>query len=336
MLERVVFDLDANLDDELNKAVWWMKSNQDKVNTHQVVLLRMLEGEVHFHIKDHFLFRIKDEVLPLWPKNNIALVMSDVYLEKNIQDWFSLRNPMTVVSYPLSLLARTRNYMNDKSIVQPKRHNKLSKKFICLNAAAKKHRSELVTELYYRGHAKDGFISWLNRYGSLKQKYFNRPQMFSGQTAILDFSGENIDKGQTQEILPSQYWYCGFDIVQESIVSDTSLFVTEKTWKPILFEKIFIPHGCRGTMAWLIKQGFEPYTELYDNSFDNLIYVERFKVLMGQISNLMNYTVEDWISIYEDRNIKEKLRHNRELFRHMSILGWQERLDELNRQRQAT
>ena len=337
-MEKVIFDLDANIHDELNRVEWWCKNNQDKVDTHQPCIVRMMEGEVHFTKKDIFLFRLKDDILPKWPKNNIALVMSDVRLEQNLEHWFGEKDLLVPVSHPLALLKRTVSYMNDKSIVQPKAHNRIQRKYICLNAAAKKHRADLLTDIFARGYKADGFYSWLNRYGTMKQKHFERPEIFAGMTANLDFDAKQIDEGNTQELLPPQYWYAGFDIVQESIVSDTSIFITEKTWKPILFSKIFIPHGTRGMIGWLKSEGFETYDEVYDSSFDSLPYEERYPAMFKEIEKLINLSISDWKDIYNNKEISQKITHNQQTFRNKQIKNWQTILDDRQtiRQRDAS
>ena len=66
-MEKVIFDFDASIQDELNRLEWWVKTNQDKADTHQPCMVRMMEGEIHFTKKDIFLFRLKDDILPKWP-----------------------------------------------------------------------------------------------------------------------------------------------------------------------------------------------------------------------------------------------------------------------------
>jgi len=337
-MEKVIFDFDADIHNELNRLEWWVKTNQDKVETHQPCLVRMMEGEIHFTKKDIFLFRLKDDILPKWPNNNMALIMSDVRLEMNLETWFGEKDLLIPVSHPLALLKRTISYMNDKSIKQPKPHNRIQRKYICMNAAAKKHRADLLTDLFAKGYKADGFYSWLNRYGTMKQKDFERPEIFAGMTANLDFDAKEIEEGNTQELLPPQYWYAGFDIVQESIVSDTSIFITEKTWKPILFSIIFVPHGTRGMIGWLKSQGFETYDELYDSSFDSLPYEKRYPAMLTEIEKLINLSLDDWNQIYNDKEMTQKIAHNQNVFRNKLITNWQQILDEkqAHRQRDAS
>ena len=72
-------------------------------------------------------------------------------------------------------------------------------------------------------------------------------------------------------------------------------------------------------IGWLQGQGFEPYTELYDCSFDSLPYKERYPAMLKEIEKLMNMSVSDWQDVYNDSNIKQKLTHNQNTIRNMAI-----------------
>ena len=321
-----IFDLDAtsDLSNDVRAIGHWVRTNSNLKDTHHIIIKRILEGEVHFLQPDPFLNGLQ-EALQDWPNDCATLIMGDVNLKENITKWYGGHEtrvvPFECLSMPLALLKRTQEYDVNKAIPKPKEYEQKYKKFICLNAAAKPHRAKLVCHLIdNEGH--EGYISWLNRYGKLPEKYF-KGSKFKGEEMLLDFNGSNIDKDNNQDILPINYHYAGFEIVQESIVSDTSLFVTEKTWKPLFYNKIFIPHGPRGLIKWLESLGFESFTELYDTSFDLLPYKERYEELKTQIEKLLKFGAIDWVDIYKDPDIRKKLEHNAQLARTMHVDGWE-------------
>jgi len=329
----VEFDLDSesNVADGVQKIAHWIRNNMSKHKTHYIVIKRMLEGEIHFLQKDNFLTQLSESIPVEW-ENSVSLVMADVNLEKNLNEWFKgtsrKRSVVKGVSTPFSLLRRTIGYLQDKNVPLPKVVENKNKKFICLNGAAKPHRARLVSDLYVKGYQRDGWISWVNRYGKLNhKKYFPHPD-FKGEDMVIDFDHKQIDTGVNQEILPHQYPYAGFEIVNESIISDTSIFVTEKTWKPVLYEKVFIPHGPRNMIKFLMDNGFQPYTELYDIEFDSLPYEERYKAMWEQIDKLMEMSTQDWENVYKNNIIiKSKLKHNAQVFRNLQLKSWQAQLD---------
>ena len=323
-----ITDLDCtnDINGQLNALNYWIRNNQDKKDTHHIVIKRVYEGEIHFLQKENFLPYLR-EALEGWPEDNASLVMADVNLKENVAKWFAGTEnkdfPINIVSAPFELLKRTVENKNNKSIIQPKAYERKIKRFVCLNGAAKLHRAKLVTDLFENGMDGFGDISWINRYGSNVHPKEFKHSKFKGQELKLDFSGKEIDEGQNQEVLPPHYHYAGFDIVNESIVSDTSLFITEKTWKPILYNKIFIVHGSKDTIKFLINNDFKPYTELYNHeAFDHLPYNERYSAMWNEIEKLMQYTPEDWTEIYQREDIKAKINHNRTVFENMLVPNW--------------
>ena len=327
-----IVDLDCTSEvlDGLNALNYWIRNNQDKKETHHIVIKRVWEGEIHFETKENFLPYVR-EALEGWPEENASLVMADVNLKENVKRWFAGTDrkefPVNIVSAPFELLTRTVENKANKTIIQPKAYERKIKKFVCLNGAAKVHRAKLVSDLYHNGMNQWGDISWINRYGSnVHPQFFT--STWKGTELKLDFTGTEIDEGQNQEVLPPHYHYAGFEIVNESIVSDTSLFITEKTWKPILYNKIFIVHGCKDTMKFLIDNGFKPYTELYNHeAFDQLPYNERYSAMWNEIETLMQKTPEEWTAIYQQDDIKAKLSHNRNVFESMLIPSWKSNID---------
>lgn len=329
----VEFDLDkeSQLMDGVRKLQYWITNNKKLQDTHHIVVIRKLEGEIHFLQKDDFMLALT-ECFSNWIGEG-TLVMADANLEVNAGRWFIgselKRVPINLIAQPLALLERTTNYFNDKTLVQPKPVDKKSKKYICLNGAAKPHRARLVSDLYDNNYENDGWISWVNRYGKLNhKKHFPNPK-FQGEDMVLDHNAESIDQKSNQELLPHQYHYAGFEIVNESIVSDTSIFLTEKIWKPILYRKIFIVNGCKGTMKFLRKNGFEPYNELFNIEFDKLDYIHRYDAMWTQIEKLMKHTASDWTEIYQDKIIKQKLEHNSHIFKFLKEKNWRTILNEL-------
>ena len=64
-----------------------------------------------------------------------------------------------------------------------------------------------------------------------------------------------------------EYLQSNIDLVLEADID--TLFITEKTWKPIVFKKPFIIYGGKGIHSKLEELGFKLHIELFDYSFDN-------------------------------------------------------------------
>lgn len=83
-----------------------------------------------------------------------------------------------------------------------------------------------------------------------------------------------------------------FQIVNETTVDDrhkTSMFYSEKTFKPIAHMQPFLVWGQRHCNYILEQQGFQLYHELFDYSFDNIKNpIERFDALLKTVKNAVS------------------------------------------------
>ena len=75
-------------------------------------------------------------------------------------------------------------------------------------------------------------------------------------------------------------------------------------------------------MKFLVQNGFEPYSELYNIEFDKLPYVQRYDAMWLQLEKLMEHTADDWTGIYQDKIIKDKIEHNASVFRNIVEKNW--------------
>lgn len=57
-------------------------------------------------------------------------------------------------------------------------------------------------------------------------------------------------------------------LVTESTIGP-AVFVTEKTWRPIAYEQLFLVFGNPGTIEFLRNQGVDVFDDLIDHSYDN-------------------------------------------------------------------
>ena len=170
----------------------------------------------------------------------------------------------------------------------------------------------MVESLFANGWDTKGYISYLNRYGSITGSVLST-EYFQGQNIHLDFTADDIVEGGNQEVIPAQYREACFDIVTESIKSDIALFITEKTWKPILQKTPFIILGSKNSHKHLEEYfGIKPYTDLFDYRFDNLDYEERFARLKeDNLKRLLNMDIHELNEIVNSDKMQKLLEYNK-------------------------
>ena len=248
-------------------------------------------------------------LLTNYDSNNIVLINSDANVEENYTNWCKWNE----VSKVFRKCAYT-SYVHlsrvvEEAVLQENRQFK-SKHFICMNAMTKPHRFAIVDILFANDWHTKGYISYLNRNGPDETL---STQNFQGQKLCLDFDRHGINTGKNQQVLPPQYSDACFDIVTESTVSDTSLFITEKTWKPILNKTPFIILGSKDSHKHLEEYfGIKPYTELFDYSFDNLDYPERLhRMKADNLDSLLNMDIHELNEIVNSDKMQELLEYNK-------------------------
>jgi len=267
-------------------------------------------------------------LLSVYPIDRTVLVYGDANLQQNYLRWCSDNNSVPAFGKclyrPTTLLQRSL----ESHILNPTKPNLSfkSKHFICLNGVSKHHRIKMVNLLYEKDWQLKGHISWLRR-GSKPNEIpyvqwtpnpneFPSVQVdhpFNQKILKLDFDGEEIANDNNQLLCPPQYTDSCFDIVNETIVSDTALFITDKTWKPILQKIPFIIHGSKNSHKHLKEYfGIKPYTDLFDYRFDTLDYIWRFNSIKDDnLERLLNMDIHELNEIVNSDKMQDLLEYNK-------------------------
>jgi hypothetical protein len=109
---------------------------------------------------------------------------------------------------------------------------------------------------------------------------------------------------------PAWYDQTCFSFVSESVVNrktNNTVFITEKTYKPIAFRHPFVIMGQQGSLKFLKSQGFETFENLFDESYDNNPHWMQRLDLLVNIVRQFNKQPYDTLT-------EQKLKHNHALF----------------------
>lgn len=114
---------------------------------------------------------------------------------------------------------------------------------------------------------------------------------------------------------PDWYDETCFSIVAETAVElpEQSMFITEKTFKPIAFRHPFLIFGLPFTLKYLREQGFETFENLFDESYDSKI--DESLRLEGIKNNVVHYK-----KIPYDSLTLEKIQHNHRHFFNQDLI----------------
>lgn len=113
--------------------------------------------------------------------------------------------------------------------------------------------------------------------------------------------------------VPIEYFQSCVDIVGESYVGESSIQITEKTVKPLLYKKPFLTISGKGHHKFLKKHGFELYDELFDYDFDDIEEApKRISAIEKNIKTILDMKTKDLI--HEIDKLDDKLEYNKNNF----------------------
>ena len=174
------------------------------------------------------------------------------------------------------------------------------KLFISLNHLGHDHRCCLIDTLEKYNLLKNNIFTWHN---------IGVPAEYNWKywTPSLVHLNDEFSKIKHQHILPAEYDDALFNLVAESTVD--TIFITEKTWHPILAEKPFLVLAAPGLHHFLKSKGYKLFDNIIDYSFDLEPDLEkRTDMLVQQLKKLEN---QNYSSLYSD--MKYICKHNKNL-----------------------
>lgn len=120
-----------------------------------------------------------------------------------------------------------------------------------------------------------------------------------------------------ERILDNVYQNSWVSIITESsyFKYESSVFISEKTFKPISCMQPFIIVGSKNSLKYLRKLGYKTFDGFIDESYDNLDDEDRFFAIALAIQKIKN--IEDKAAWYE--SMRPILEHNHKLFLSIGI-----------------
>jgi hypothetical protein len=284
-------------------------------------------------------FCIKDLEIPL---DKVYLVFGDLNIKNNYKLYAKQKGYVDINVYgmdsfestyckEIEMLESAGSYCisQDEFLYHWKRPRE--KSFIFKNANPREQRIYFAAELKNRNLLDTAYYSWLNRYfipdientsslekycadkSKLPQLQKSLKEFFKNVPYIIDFNGHEIEQDLNQRILVNYHFLNSyFSFVTETTYEDSweedVLFITEKTYQPIVNYHPFITASQVDTLTYLKGNGYATFPELFDESYDNELDVKkRSDIILNSIQNFNK-------DIYFSDIIKDKLIHNRNLF----------------------
>jgi hypothetical protein len=178
----------------------------------------------------------------------------------------------------------------DKNYVKTVNLEQRKKKFTCLNRMDKPFRRLFAASLWHHGAHNDGYLSYNQRSYSITgeentviegdnywapyfwNKYFNENDVLIEQFLLnCPFRADNLDDQQHNNhklILDDYFKEAYWNFVVETHFDHDTVFLTEKTFKPILNLQPFIIIGSPGSLDLLHSLGYKTFDGYISEEYD--------------------------------------------------------------------
>ena len=189
--------------------------------------------------------------------------------------------------------------------------DKKEKHYICLNSRDKPERKYIIGQLGAMDLLKYGFVSFL--FGSISGKSFNKnlyntENFCKNKEDYINFwnkQNKPLKTDTTRDNDKDENFKVDMNLINNSyinIVNETRiivdhkdfLFITEKTYKSILWMQPFLIIGNKGSLAYLRSKGYETFPELIDESYDDIEnYVDRMNAVLYEIERICSLSIDE-------------------------------------------
>lgn len=207
--------------------------------------------------------------------------------------------------------------------------NERTKKFTLLNRMDKPFRRLFAGSLHYHGLTNDAYFSYTNQnYSTLSVEEDNDPvykwhKWFTKTGTVLDHFSmhlpiyadyltddkHNDHKHIEQKFYNDAYWH----VVAETHFANWTVFLTEKTFKPILNLQPFVILGPPGSLMLLKEMGYKTFGKWIDESYDRVANDEkRMYYVFKLVWQLCQLGHEQHIKLMTQ--IQPVLEHNQRIF----------------------
>lgn len=167
-----------------------------------------------------------------------------------------------------------------------------TKQISCLNGNPHVHRWFMYVELKEKNY-NDMILTFHKNdnydldYSILGNKYALLMQDYLLQNSFDEYTTNDLG------INNDAYKRTMLNVVTETVV-DNTIFVSEKTWKPIASGQFFVIAGCKGTVQFLRDMGVDVFDDIIDHGYDEIDdWKVRLQYVIDSIDKLLNQNLND-------------------------------------------
>jgi hypothetical protein len=246
------------------------------------------------------------EIINKWRKDSDLPTNSIYFCCGNLLcNQITIEKGLGITSIPILDFEAWNKYQGDVVEYYPINDRNL---FLNYNRNCRLHRIEFLNNILNADIFDRGLISL----GKVDDGHGHNKFLVENSPITIDESYDlkfnmacNITKGDYEKTFLS--------VVSETLVDEDTLFITEKTWKPIMVGHPFMILGNQGTLKYLKSIGYKTFSswinEEYDDISDSAI---RSVKIVEELEKLSKKSVEELVEIRKE--MMEICKHNHENF----------------------
>ena len=196
------------------------------------------------------------------------------------------------------------------------KRSKIIKTYNCLNKRPRTHRNWFYIELFKQNMLEYGLVS-MNDYGThvsrLEDKFVDTVLMKEArkQLPLLVYNQSNSEKSDLyyiNRITDQVFLDTWVTVISEASFadSDETIFISEKTFKPIACMHPFIILGNRGSLSKLRDMGYKTFDGFIDESYDNMTTLDRMSAIIREVKRI--HSIKDKVAWLD--SMQDILEHN--------------------------
>ena len=171
-------------------------------------------------------------------------------------------------------------------------HSNKKYNFLYLNKRSRRHRKKLYDKLLTKGILDNSLHThWPDR--KLPAEY------------ELPWAQDYPQYGMDQDIYEKPYNDTAFSIVSETNDNNHEVFMTEKIWKPIIAQQMFVVHGNYLYLQKLRDLGFKTFNSYFEEAYD-----------LDKDADLRIDTIVDVCDRLRDAPVQDMYLHSKALRQH--------------------
>ena len=139
-------------------------------------------------------------------------------------------------------------------------HDNKKYDFLYLNKYPRNHRVQMFHKLEDKGVLDNSLFSFLG---------LDNPIRLPEEYELPWVDAKNYPQyGKDQDLYEKPYNDTRCSIISETNDNNTDVFITEKLWKPIICQHIFVVHGNHLYLQKIKEMGFKTFNSYFDESYD--------------------------------------------------------------------